>query len=395
MPSTLKPIQIPTPGMDRQTFLRLARTYQQRWAVGLCVVQTDGHRCMSQRWWPSRDTVEHRDLLAFNIQEGLRFGEPTVTYCPGNRLYWAVPLMHNAIVLGGLVAGIEEDDLFPDGEDQPPLDLRLACRELRQIVERENLTNASLLSQHRANSDQERQRAEALHMLKLDGVASVRQLYWREEPLLLTALRQADRSEARLILNRILTVVMHHAGERFDLVKSFLMELVATVCRTAVEAGADPEAMLGHNFQSMTALASFRSLEQLAPWLHDMLEKTMDAMVSHSQNTTPMVMAGAITYMQEHLGEPIGRDEVAQAIALSPSHFSRLFKQHIGRGFNQTLVRMRVDHAAELLTRTTLPIGQIAESSGFSDQGYFAKTFHKLMSVSPTDYRQKHADPMA
>lgn len=387
--------QIPSPGMDRQTFLRLSRMYQQRWPVGLCVVQTDGLRMMAQRWWAGRDTAEHRDLLAFNVQEGLRYGEPTVSYCPGNRLYWAVPLMHNAVVLGGLVAGIEEDDLFPQGMDQPPLDLRLACRELRLAVERENMTNAAVLAQHRSNTEQERQRAEALHMIKLDGVASVRQLYWREEPRFISAVKQGDRSEARLILNRILTEVMHHAGERFDLVKSFLMELVATVCRTAVEAGADPEAMLGHNFQSMTALASFRSLEQLAPWLHEMLEKTMDAMASHTGNTTSMVMAGAITYMQQHLHEPIGRDDVAGAIALSPSHFSRLFKQHIGRGFNQTLVRMRVDHAAELLTRTTLPVGQIAELSGFSEQGYFAKSFHKLMGVSPRDYRQRHADRTA
>lgn len=395
MPTSSQPTQIPPPGIDRQTFLKLARSYQQRWPVGLCVVHPDGQRVMAQHWWPGRDTVEHRDLLAFNVQEGLRYGEPTVSYCPGNRLYWAVPLMHNAVVLGGLVAGIDEDALFPEGEDRPPLDMRLACRELRIMVERENLTNSALLHQHRAQTEQERQRAEALHLLKLDGVASVRQLYWREEPRLLSALKQGDRSEARLILNRILTVVMHHAGERFDLVKSFLMELVATVCRTAVEAGADPEAMLGHNFQSMTALAGFRSLEQLAPWLHEMLEKTMDAMVSHHENTTSMVMSGAITFMQEHLSEPIGRDEVANAVALSPSHFSRLFKQHIGRGFNQTLVRMRVDHAAELLARTTLPIGQIAELSGFSEQGYFAKTFHKLIGQSPRDYRQQHTDKMA
>jgi AraC-like DNA-binding protein len=389
------PTQIPSPGIDRQTFLQLSRSYQQQWPVGLCVVQPDGKRLMSQHWWPGRDNVEHRDLLAFNVQEGLRFGEPTVSYCPDNRLYWAVPLMHNAKVIGGLVAGIEEDDLFPLGTDQPPLDLRLACRQLRLLVERENLTNAAVLHQHRANTEQERQRAEALHLLKLDGIASVRQLYWREEPRLLSALRQGDRSEARLILNRILTVVMHHAGERFDLIKSFLMELVATVCRAAVEAGADPEAMLGHNFQSMTALAGFRSLEQLAPWLHEMLEKTMDAMANHSSNTIPMVMAGAITYMQEHLHEPIGRDEVAAQMSLSPSHFSRLFKQHVGHGFNQTLVRMRIDRACELLARTTLPIGHISEQSGFSDQGYFSKSFHKLIRQSPRQYRQAHSDKMA
>ena len=385
----------PSPGMDQTTFRRLAQSYLQRWPVGLCAVQPDGQRRMSRNWWPGRDTLEHRKLLAFNVQEGLRYGEPTVTYCPDNRLYWAVPLMHNARLIGGMVAGIEEDQLFPQGTDQPPVDLRLACCELRLMIERENRTNAAVLAQHRMDTQREREHAEALHLLKLDGLASVRQLYLSEEPRLLWAVRQGDRCEARLILNRMLTVILHHAGERFDLVKSFMMELVATVCRTAVEAGADPEEMLGHNFQSMTALASIRSLEQMAPWLHAMLEKTMDAMAAHPQNTSSILIAGAVTYMQQHLHEPIGREDVAQAVALSPSHFSRLFKQHTGRSFNQTLVRMRVDHAAELLTRTGQSVGQIAEASGFREQGYFSKTFHKLIGQTPRAYRLNHASDRA
>ncbi|MBL4700197.1 MAG: helix-turn-helix transcriptional regulator [Phycisphaeraceae bacterium] len=376
--------------IDRKTFTRMAQGYLQRWPLRLCVVQINGQRRLSKNWWSRRDTAQHQELLAFNVQEGLRYGEPTATYCPDNRLYWAVPLMHNAQLLGGIVAGIDDDQLFPQGTENPPLDLKLACRELRLIVERENLTNAALLARHRVDTQRESERAQVLHLLKLDGVGSVRQLYLNEEPRLLAVVRQGDRGEARLILNRILTVILHHAGDRFDLVKSFMMELVATVCRTAVEVGADPEAMLGHNFQSMTALASIRSLEQMAPWLHEMLEKTMDAMAAQPQNTSSVMIADAITYMQQHLCDPIGRDDVANAVALSPSHFSRLFKQHVGRGFNQTLVRMRVDHAAELLARTSLPIGQIAQESGFTEQGYFSKTFHWLIGKSPSAYRQSH-----
>ncbi|QQE12024.1 helix-turn-helix transcriptional regulator [Planctomycetota bacterium] len=350
---------------------------------------------MAKNWWAGRDSVTHRDLLAFNVQEGLRFGEPTVTYCPDKRLYWAVPIMQNSKVLGGIVAGTEEEALFPSGMDQPPLDLRKACCELRLMIERENLTNSAVLEKHRIDTERERERAEVLHLLKLEDLSGVRQLYLREEPRLLSTIRQGDRSESRLIINRILTMILHHAGDRFELVKSFMMELVATICRTAVEAGADPEEMLGNNFQSMTALASIRSMEQLAPWLHAVLERTMDAIAAHPDNTSSMIITSAITFMQQHLHEPIGRDDVAMAVDLSPSHFSRLFKHHVGQGFNQTLVRMRVDHAAELLIKTRMSIGQIAHASGFKEQGYFAKSFHRLMGQSPRSYRQHQANCMA
>lgn len=377
-----------SPGIGRAHFGRLASEYRRDWPVRMCVVDARGARRFASGWWTGRDRPEHRELLAFNVQEGLRWGEPTVSYCPDQRLYWTVPLMLNATLLGGLVAGLNEDDLFPRGIDRSPLDLQQACRRLRELAERENLTNAALLALHRAESRREHQRAEALHTLKLDGITSVRQLYLREEPQLLAAVRRGDRGEARLILNRILTTILHHAGDRFDLVKSFFMELVATVCRTAVEAGADPEAMLGNNYQSMASLGAIRSMEQLSPWLQELLERTMDALAARGEMSSSVAIVNAVAYMQQHLQEPIGRDDVAAAAALSPSHFSRLFKRHVGRSFSQTLARMRVDHAAELLTRTDLPVGEVARAAGFADPAYFTRTFCRLTRKTPREYRR-------
>ncbi len=385
--------QTPPPGIDLKTFRRIAAAYCRAWPVGLCLVDASGRRLHSTHWWPGRDGLAQRELLAFNLQEALRWGEPTVSYGPRDRLYWSAPLMHNMALLGGLVAGMNEDDLSSGGVGTPLVDLGAACRELREWVERENLTNAALLANHRRLYQHERERAEAIHQLKAQGPGSLRRLYLREEPQLIAAIRQGNRGQARAVLNGILTVLMGYAGDRFELIKSFFMELVAAVCRTAVEAGAEPEAMLGANFQGMTELASIHTLEDLAPWLHQMLERTMDAIVTHRQSTAAIVVSDAVAYMHQHLHRSIGRDDVAAAVCLSPSYFSRLFKQHVGQGFTQTLTRMRLDHAQELLVRTSLPIGDVAGRAGFTDQGYFTKVFHRHTGQTPRDYREAHNRP--
>jgi AraC-like DNA-binding protein len=378
---------IPPLDLDRTTFRRLATEYRGHWPVRLCAVGLDGRRVFSTRWWTGAENLERRKVLVFAMHEGLRWGEPTVTYGFDERLYWAAPLMHNAQPLGALVAGFTERDLFPNGSQAPAFDIRRACRSLREMLERENLTNAAFLERKRLESLREQERAQAIHSMKLAGSVSIRELYLREEPELIAAIRKGDRREARETLDRILLVIMERSRDRFDLIKSYFMELVTSVCRTAVEAGGDPNELLGENFNRMTELAAITSLEALAPWLHGILERIMDTLARHRATADHIVMSDALAYMKQHLTGDVSRDDVAAAMCVSPSHFSRLFKRHVGRGFRETLTRMRVHLGAELLASTDMPIAAVARASGYQDPSYFTKVFQHQHAQTPRVYR--------
>ncbi|MEZ6192016.1 MAG: AraC family transcriptional regulator [Phycisphaerales bacterium] len=377
------------PGIDQATFLRLADAYRRRWPVRVTVIDPHGKRHFSRAWWRGTDSVDRQRVLAFTIREALRYGEPTASYDAGDRLYWACPVMCNASVLGALVAATSVDELFPGESNVPTIDMRAACGSLRELLEAENLTNAALLEAARHASTREQERAEAIHSLKLEGSAGIRQLYLREEPELIAAIRKGDRRQARRTLDRILLVIMERSGDRFELVRSYFMELVTSVCRTAVEAGGDANELLGENFNRITELAEVHSLEVLSPWLHAMLERIMDALSRHRADANHIVMSDALAYIQQHLAGEVSREDVAAAICVSPSHFSRLFKRHVGRGFRQTLIRMRADRGAELLAKTDQPIAAVARACGFADPSYFAKVFQQHHGESPRAYRQR------
>lgn len=376
-------------GISENLFARLAREYRRRWPVELHAIDAEGRVVFGRRSCPDRDRQACEQARAFAVREALRWGEPTVGFCSRQRLLWAVPLMDNERVTGGIVASVPEKLAFSPGPRGAALDIRRACVDLREMAERENLTNASALALRRREYRDEQQRAYAIHSFKSQGHTGIRELYLREEPALFSAIRAGDRGQAREILNRVLVAIHHHAGSRLDLIKSFFLELVVSMCQTAVESGGDPEQLLGANFASMVDLSKSNTEEELSGWLVATLEHLMDTIQATRRRDAGTQLFDAIAYMERHCCERISRDDVARAAGFAPSHFSSLVRRESGSTFTELLNRMRVDRAAELLSRTDRPLSLIALETGFTDQSYFTKVFKRYRKVAPLQYRKK------
>lgn len=95
----------------------------------------------------------------------------------------------------------------------------------------------------------------------------------------------------------------------------------------------------------------------------------------------------SIQYIQKHFKEPITLNMVADSVYLSPSHFSRLFKEEMDITFIEYLTEYRIEQSKSLLKMTSLPIEVIANQMGFTSAGYFATTFRKSEGCTPTKYR--------
>ncbi len=378
-----------TCGINEKTFRRIAGAYAEHWHVGLCAVDAEGRALFEGglcAWCPGESGCDEARVFAIN--EGLRWGEPSIVQCPGRRMLWAVPLMHNARVLGGLLASATEEQVLKGIDGGPALDIPRMCADLRALAEEENLTNAAALAANRRSYHDEQQRAHAIHAFKSGVHYSIRELYMREEPALMAAIRSEDRRAAREILNRLLMTVHYHAGDRLELVKSIFLELVVTMSRTAVEAGGNPEEFLGINYRGMVEVAEIGSEEELAAWLRDMLEGIMAAIERHRRKDPGFLLFEALEFMQNHCCENISRDDVARAVHLSPSHFSALLRRESGGSFTELLNRMRVDRAAEMLARTDKSIATIALECGFRDQSYFTRVFKRYRHTTPLRYRR-------
>jgi two-component system, response regulator YesN len=97
----------------------------------------------------------------------------------------------------------------------------------------------------------------------------------------------------------------------------------------------------------------------------------------------------AIQFIQMNYGYSLTLKEVADQVYLSPSYFSRLFKEEVGMTFVEYLTFVRVQKAKSLLRFSSLPIEIIAHNTGFSNPSYFATTFKKMVGKTPSEYRDQ------
>ncbi len=94
-------------------------------------------------------------------------------------------------------------------------------------------------------------------------------------------------------------------------------------------------------------------------------------------------------YIQLHYSENIDLKLIAGMVNFTPSHLSSLFKKETGINFSDYLTKIRMSVAKELLDSQDLLVYEVAEKTGYSNSGYFGKTFKKYWGISPEKFKRK------
>jgi AraC-like DNA-binding protein len=98
----------------------------------------------------------------------------------------------------------------------------------------------------------------------------------------------------------------------------------------------------------------------------------------------------SIAYMVEHLDEPLQVSTLAAQASVSPSHFFALFKRQTGTAPIDYFIRLRMNHARELLDSTGSSVKEIAATMGYDDPFYFSRVFKSVHRVAPAMYRKQN-----
>lgn len=101
-------------------------------------------------------------------------------------------------------------------------------------------------------------------------------------------------------------------------------------------------------------------------------------------------VGSSIELMQKKIRSSIKLSEFANAVNLSVSHFSALFKSQTGYAPIEYFNHLKIQEACQYLTFTDMPVKELALSLGIDDPYYFSRMFSKLMGISPTEYRKKN-----
>ena len=103
----------------------------------------------------------------------------------------------------------------------------------------------------------------------------------------------------------------------------------------------------------------------------------------------PESIRRACRLMQERFQSDPSQEEIARAVGLSTSHFSRLFHGRTGLRYSEYLNEVRLRYVRRELRERDAPITRVAMDAGYRSLSQFNRRFKSHYGVSPRDYRKR------
>lgn len=99
-------------------------------------------------------------------------------------------------------------------------------------------------------------------------------------------------------------------------------------------------------------------------------------------------MQKILRFIEEHFAEDITLSDLSASANISKSECSRCFKISMNTTPYKYLTEYRLSKAAQFLTGTDEPVGNIAAAVGFHQMSHFGKSFKEKTGYSPKAYRK-------
>jgi len=144
-----------------------------------------------------------------------------------------------------------------------------------------------------------------------------------------------------------------------------------------------------HVFRSRPAQAEARLWDVL--W--ELSERTTRK--EQRQSRRHVALDRACRVIQARISEPLSLSDLATPAGVSPAHLTRLFRAELGLTATDYVRRCRLERALHLLTRSEVPIKEVACEVGIPDLHAFNKAVRRGYGLSPRELRARGSAPSA
>lgn len=202
------------------------------------------------------------------------------------------------------------------------------------------------------------------------------------------SVRTGQTKDALRQLEDLMKCYASMANKKNDYISVSVRELVYAIQNDMESAGYERDE--ADSTVHMQKRMDYGSLAEMKEMLECYIEKNCAVVSRHSEETKASATVKQIRLLIDNniKNQELDLEWIAAQVHFSVSYVRQSFKQHMGEGVGEYLIRKRMEQAGMLLQRTNLRIQDVAAECGYDNQRYFASSFKKYYGCTPTEFKK-------
>ena len=135
-------------------------------------------------------------------------------------------------------------------------------------------------------------------------------------------------------------------------------------------------------------------MDAVAPLVIESLALEIVAEVSRqaslSEKRVPRWLEQVREMLHARFAENIVFTELAAVAEVHPVYLAREFRRHFRCTMGEYVRRLRVENSCQMISKSDVPLNEIAATVGFYDQSHFTNAFKRQTGLTPAQYRAAH-----
>lgn len=201
------------------------------------------------------------------------------------------------------------------------------------------------------------------------------------------ALTNGDLDSAqKLFMQNWSKIVNHNVSLNFA--KRFAWEITISLTQMLAKGGIDlHDIVMGDD--PLALISGLERKDEVFALLRDFLSDIHLYLQQRSQ-----FCDSKVAYVQQALEErfqdpSLTLQQLSDELHVTANYLGILYKKECGESFVAELTARRIDYAKQLIVTTQWRIHKISVDCGFSDPKYFAATFRRATTLTPSEYRSR------
>lgn len=218
---------------------------------------------------------------------------------------------------------------------------------------------------------------------------SVPTIRW-DDAALLKAIREGDAKRIAREAERLLAPLESRVVELQEL-KFHMMTTIIRLAKLFEEHHRDWRSFSKDKFAEMGRILEYGSIPRLKTFLVDISMEIGKYVRTPPDGRADSRVRDIVSHIENRYMDELNLKELSKMFYVNAVYLGQLFKKETGEYFNDYMNKVRVRHAAALLTETDLSAAEIAERVGYKYVDHFYRHFRQIHGVNPGEYRKQHA----